>query len=419
MFSVKGLSCVQCGSEYPPATLFEGCPTCRQAGSPSNVTVTYTLGETLSPDEAISPDDRSMWRYRAFLGVADGEVSLGEGLTPLLACSNLGKHLGLKRLYLKDEGQNPTGSYKDRLASASVTRALKEAAPGIATSSTGNHGSATAAYAARAGLPSLIFTIANVPETMKLQMQSLGAMLIATQDAHERWPLLRYCVERMGWYSTGNYSDPPIGSSPYGIDGYKTIAYELAEALKWQPPDVVVLPVAYGDGIQGVLRGFQDLVAVGWTDRIPRMIAVESGGSLTKALAEGQKRPLHVSLEPSVAFSIHTPISTVQALKAILVSGGTALRVSDEEILGAQQQLGALEGIFVEPASAAVIAALRRLVSTGEISTDEVVVGILTSTGLKSPDAVRRYVCPVPVISPDIAELRRCLKIEYGYELGT
>lgn len=417
MFEVKGLECLQCGSTYPSQTLFEGCPACRARGKPANVTVVYESVDSILPKDALCPRDSSIWRYRAFLGSKGGEVSLGEGLTPLIECSRLAAKLGLPRFLVKDETQNPTGSYKDRLSSASVTRARAESAAGVATSSTGNHGASTAAYAARAGLQCIIFTVAHAPETMKLQMQALGAMVVATVDPRDRWVLLRHCVENLGWYSTGNYSSPPVGSSPYGIEGHKTIAYEICESLEWDPPDTVLMPVAYGDGLYGVFKGFRDLVAQGWINRVPRMVAVESGGSLYTAIREGLDYPPTVQVGQSVALSIHTPASTFQALKAIRHSGGTAVVVQDREILEAQKALGNIEGIFVEPASAAVVAGLRRLVAEGTVGVDEVVVGVLTSTGLKIPSAAREMVPELPVVKPDIADLRRALKDVYGYQL--
>lgn len=418
MFKIKGQQCIRCNTNFSSHTLFDGCPVCRKSGKLSNVSVIY---EDIAPrpiEDLLSANDQSMWRYRAFLGVSDGEVSLGEGLTPLLRCSHLGEKFGLSRMFLKNEGQNPTGSYKDRLSSMAVTRAKTESAIGIATSSTGNHGASTAAYAAKAGLPCLIFTVASMPESMKLQMQALGSMLVATDDYRDRWRLLRYCVEQAGWYSTGNFSNPPIGSSPYGIEGYKTIAYEICESLNWQPPDVVVMPVAYGDGIRGTSKGFRDLVALGMIERVPRMIAAETGGSLTEALAKNLDLPPEVSINPSVALSIHTPVSTYQALKTIQDTGGTAVRVGERQVLEAQRDLGACEGLFVEPASAATVAAIKQLSREDRISKDEIVVGILTSTGLKYSRGVREFYPEVPVVTPDISDLQRVLKRDYDYDLS-
>ena len=417
MFEVTGLKCVRCESVFPSKTLFSGCPGCSNSGMYSNVNVVYEVDQKMSPASSLSLHDRSMWRYRVFLGVRNGEVSLGEGLTPLTKCGSLALELGVKNLYLKNESLNPTCSYKDRLSSASVTRAVQEGATGVATSSTGNHGASTAAYAARAGIDCIVFTIRDIPEAMRRQMQALGAMLVATEAFEDRWHMLRYCAEELGWYSTGNFSNPPIGSSPYGIEGYKTIAYEIAETLDWNVPDVVVMPVAYGDGIRGVFKGFQDLVAMGWAPRIPRMVAVETSGSLTMAIKKNLDSAPELRFGPSAAFSINTPVSTFQALKTIRDSGGTAVHVGDSEILDAQKNLGFQEGIFVEPASAAVVAGIAQLVMTGGIASGETVVGVLTSTGLKFPEIVSEYCGEIPIVKPDPSDLKSVLKNVYDYKL--
>jgi threonine synthase len=418
MFEIDGLECISCGSKFQKNTLFEGCELCRDRGIYSNVTVTYKDIPQLQPETDLCIQDQSMWRYRSFLGVKqNSEVTLGEGLTPLIKCEALGREIGIKNFFLKNESQNPTGSYKDRLASAAVTSASTEKSVGIATSSTGNHGAATAAYAAKAGLSCIVFTIPEIPDAMLFQMQTLGAMLIATEKGADRWPLLKFCVEELGWYSTGNYSDPPIGSSPYGIEGYKTIAYEITETLNWSAPDSVVMPVAYGDGLKGVYKGFQELEAIGWIDKLPRMIAVETGGSLTQAVENDLEFPQKVDTFTSNALSIYTPISTLQALQTIRESNGKAVRVPDPEIFEAQRILGSYEGLLVEPASAAVVAGIARLEKDGSIGNDEVVVGILTATGLKYPAKVSNLSQRIPIIEPDSEVLLDCLNQVYSYQL--
>jgi len=418
MLEVDGLKCIYCGSKFPKRTLFEGCKLCREHGINSNVTVTYSDIPQIQPDTNLSLYDRSMWRYRSLLGVQkNSEVSMGEGLTPLIKCGKLERKIGVNNLYLKNESQNPTGSYKDRLASAAVTSALGEKSIGIATSSTGNHGAATAAYAAKAGFKCIVFTVADIPDAMRFQMEALGAMLIATERSADRWPLLKFCVEELGWYSTGNYSNPPIGSSPYGIEGYKTIAYEISETLNWCAPDIVVMPVAYGDGLKGVYKGFQDLKALNWIEKLPRMIAVESGGSLTHTIENDLEFPIKVDAFPSKALSIDTPISTLQALQTIRESNGKAVHVSDQEIFKAQRMLGVYEGLFVEPASAAVLAGITRLTNNGSISDNSVVVGVLTATGLKYPSAVSNFSPEIPVIEPKSEALINSLNQVYGYKL--
>src|SRR5438105_3750199 len=230
--------------------------------------------------------------------------ALAEGATPWIHLDRLGQRLGLPRLYAKDESQNPTWSYKDRLCSVAVTHAVETGARVITISSTGNHGASTAAYAARAGIPCVIFTLASVPETMKTLMQAYGAAVVACPTSESRWELMRQGIERFGWYPTGGFVVPPIGSNPYGVDGYKTIAYEVAEDLDWTAPDVVVVPSAYSDGLFGIWKGWTELQTLGLVKHAPRMIAAEPFGPLAHALERGLQAPEPVEAPaPSVAFS--------------------------------------------------------------------------------------------------------------------
>src|SRR3989442_15161885 len=237
---VLGLQCLRCHTPSHAPRLFTGCPRCRAQGVAVNFTVEYDL----SPLAGVTPETfgtaaRGLWRFRHLLPVrAANPVTLGGGATPLVPLERVGRRLGLPRLYAKDESQNPTWSYKDRLCAPAVTHAVETGARVITISSPGSHGASTAAYAARAGLPCVIFTLASVPETMKTLMQAYGAAVVACPTSESRWALMREGVERHGWYPTSGFVLPPIGSNPYGIAGYKTIAYEVAEDLGWIAPDL-------------------------------------------------------------------------------------------------------------------------------------------------------------------------------------
>ena len=263
--------------------------------------------------------------------------------------------LGLPRLYAKDESQNPTWSYKDRLCSLAVTHALATGARVITISSTGNHGASTAAYAARAGLACVIFTLASVPDTMKTLMQAYGAAVVACPTSESRWTLMRESVERLGWYPTSGFVLPPIGSNPYGIEGYKTLAYEVAEELGWQAPDRIVVPSAYSDGLFGIWKGMTELQALGWIKHLPRMVAAEPFGPLAYALERALEAPEAVEGGQSVAFSIASRYGTYQGLTALRDSRGAGVRITDEGVFEAQRALAREEGIFVEPSSATAL----------------------------------------------------------------
>ncbi|MBI2160060.1 MAG: pyridoxal-phosphate dependent enzyme, partial [Candidatus Rokubacteria bacterium] len=269
-----GLECPRCRALFKDARLFTGCPRCHEQKVPVNLTVKFDLGPLAHlRTERFPAMPRGLWRFRALLPVVgEHPVTLGEGATPLIHLERIGRRLGLGRLYAKDESQNPTWSYKDRLCSVAVTHAVETGARVVTIASTGNHGASTAAYAARAGLPCVIFTLASVPATMKTLMQAYGAAVVSCPTPEARWNLMRQGVERLGWYPTGGFQAPPIGSNPYGIEGYKTLAYEVAEDLGWTPPDLVVVPSAYSDGLFGIWKGMTELKTLGLVERVPRMV---------------------------------------------------------------------------------------------------------------------------------------------------
>src|SRR6185369_6441392 len=221
---VIGLQCLRCRARFDEPRMFAGCPRCRAQGVAVNLTVEYDLAPLAGVTPAtFAPGAGGMWRFRDLLPLRSARpVTLGEGGTPLVHLERLGRRLGLPRLYAKEESQNPTWSYKDRLCATAVTHAVEIGARVITISSTGNHGASTAAYAARAGVPCVIFTVASVPDTMKTLMQAYGAAVVECPTSEARWDLMRQGVERLGWYPTSGFIAPPVGSNPWGVEGYKT-----------------------------------------------------------------------------------------------------------------------------------------------------------------------------------------------------
>ena len=421
MSYLKGIRCPRCGYEGRPEEAFDGCPRCREEGISVNFSTHYDFsGHEAALRESFPRDEGpGLWRHRAFLPV-DGKtapISMGEGNTPLLRCRRLGEQLGLPDLYLKNETLNPTWSYKDRLCSVGVTRAVETGAPAVVVSSTGNHGSAVAAYAAAAGLPCVIFTKSGVPDTMKTLMQSYGAYVFATEQSLDRWKIMRWCVKELGWYPLSGYVDPAIGSNCYGVDGYKTLAFELFEQLGGSLPDFIITPSAYADGMYGIWKGVLDLNAVGLTDKKPVMIAAEAWGSLKATLAQGAPAPVAVPAGPTVSFSIGGARSTWQGYTTLLQSGGTAETVTDQEAMEMQRLLARTEGLYAEAASVTTLVVLRKLLEQGRISPDQRVVAVITSTGLKDPAETAKHLPIVPVIEPDPAQLRDKLQSLYGVKL--
>jgi len=396
-----GLSCPVCGLETGENDWHHGCPRCRADGRSVNLLPRYEIEPGGIDRDATAP---GLFKHRSLLPLSADvtPVSLGEGGTPIIPLDGVAEELGVGRFLLKDETRNPTWSYKDRLAAVAVTKAKHDGADTVVVASTGNHGAAVAAYAAAAGLRCVALTVASVPLTMKVLMQVYGAAVAAVDDLEGRWALMRAGVRERGWVPVSGLADPPAGSNPWGVDGYKTIAYELFDELG-AVPDVVVVPTAYGDGLIGIFRGFSDLVAMGLTDRVPQMVAVDPFGAYAAGLAEG--RPAWMERRPSVAFSIATPIATEQGLFAIEQSGGTAVGVGDDtEIMAGQQRL-ARQGIYLEASSAISLPAVRRLVEAGRVGPETVVVAVGTATGLKDVGATADLLAEVPVIEPSLEAL--------------
>lgn len=417
---VLGLACLRCDSLYQDPLLFTGCPRCAEQGVAVNLTVRLDLSllRGVSPERFAEPR-RDLWRYRALLPIdIERPVSLGEGATPLIHLERLGRRLGLPRLFAKDESQNPTWSYKDRLCTVAVTHAIASGARVVTVSSSGNHGASTAAYAARAGLPCVIFTVASAPENMKMQMQAYGAVVVACATGEARWTLMRQGIERYGWYPTGGFMAPPVGSNPHGVEGYKTLAYEVAEDLGWIAPDVCVVPSSYSDGLYGMWKGWMELHELGLVKSLPRMMAAEPFGPLAHAIERGLDAPELVEGGASVAFSIASRYGTYQGLAALKQSGGTGMRLTDEGVLEAQRALAREEGLFVEPSSAAALAAVLQLVSRRAVDPAQTIVVVLTSSALKDPVASSTWLPPVLAGSDDLADVLTVLRDTHGLALG-
>ncbi len=414
-----GLRCIRCGAEYPVGPLFKGCPRCLAEGHPANLSVLHDyprVRATLNP-RALDGRPTSMWRYWELLP-ADREhaVTLGEGFTPLLAVPTLGRRLGLKNLYVKNESANPTWSFKDRLASSAVSMARQLGAQVVTGSSSGNAGAATAAYSARAGLPCVMFTTQQFPLAMKVQMGVYGTRLVAVPTIKDRWRMVEACVDQLGWFPVTVFVYPLVGSNPYGIEGYKTIAYEIVEQLG-QAPDVMVVPVGAGDAFFGAWKGFNEYRDLGFVDHLPKMVAAEVFGPLENALARGLDHVEETPSAPTVAISVGLNISALQALNVLRESGGSAHSASDDEMLAMQKELAACEGVYVEASSALSLAVLKRLAATGQVDPDQAIVAFLTSSGLKDPETTQQQLGEIPLAEPTLEGLERVLREAYGVPL--
>lgn len=415
----SGFRCQRCLAAYPLTELGLGCRACADS-VPSNLEMVYEERD-LPPSASIrsrwEEPRGSLWRYEQMLPVtADCAVSLGEGCTPLISCPALGEEFGLPKLFVKNEAANPTWSFKDRLASCAVSWAKASRRPGVTVASSGNAGAAVAAYAGRADMPCIIFTTRDYPDTMQRFMRSFGAMVVALPTGRDRWTISRLVAGEWGWLPVANACDPPVGGHPAGIEGYKTIAFEICQELGWHSPDVVVVPVGYGDSIAGIHKGFKELSALGLVDRMPRLVAAEIHGSIGRGLALGAEAPMAGGSLSSRAFSAATPLSTYQAMKAVVESGGTAVVVDDAEILAAHRRLAVREGIFAELSSAMPAAAARKLAAAGDLDAQDLVVLLATSGGLKDVD-LTATTDGIPVIQPELGSLEDTLRKRFGYAI--
>lgn len=415
MANVLGLQCVRCGAGYPADHFAEDCPACRPVAR-SNLVVVYDDALRTPRAKPKADAGRGMWRHGDLLPVDQSEgVSLGEGGSPLHRLDRAGSSIGVATLFGKDETRNPTWSFKDRLACIAVSSAKKMGARVIVSSSSGNAGAAVAAYAAKAGLGCVIFTFKGTTGPMLTQMRAYGATVIACENKADRWSLMEHAVCNYAWFPTSPFFGPVVGSNPYGIEGYKTLAYEVAEQMDWSVPDWCVVPVCYGDALLGMWRGFEDMMTFGWTDRMPRMVAAEVYGSIGAALADGSDTPPDVRINyQTVAVSIGATRGTYQALDIVRRSGGTALTIGNDEMMRWQSTLATSEGLYVEPASAAGLAAVEQLAQAGRIGAQETVVSLLTASGLKDPAttaSLQNELLAVPANFDDAVAVLKAAKI--------
>lgn len=422
MSFAKGLECTNCQARFPLGKMFEGCPKCKDDKLIANLTVTYDYEEIKSTlnRKVLETRKPGLWKYRELLPVEEDRniVSLDEGGTPLVKCKRFSKEIGLRNLYIKDESRNPTWSFKDRYCSVAISKGLEFDVKTVTVSSSGNHGAATAAYASRAGLDCVIFTMGFTPATFLTLMQSYGVKVVPVSTAEGRWKLMERCVREFDWYPTGSYTLPMPTGNPYGVEGYKTIGYEICEQLGWEAPSKIFVPFGGGDGLFGTWKGISELRSLGIVSGESTMVAVEpsAGGPLNNALRKKLNYVEKVPVKSTVAFSIGNSVATFQALKAVRASQGTAITVTDEEIMNAQLELATLEGLYVEPSSAASIAGVRKMREQGQLDSDERIVCTVTSGGLKDPEATRKILPKLDTIEPEWNALLEFLRKTYNFK---
>ena len=390
------LECSRCGAHHDAGRVQGLC----HCGAP--LQAFYDIGriaaEVSRNDISTRPPD--LWRYHELLPVsAPGHVvTLGEGMTPLLPMPRLGRQLGVPRLLMKDEGALPTGTFKARGAAVGVSRAAELGVTGVAMPTNGNAGAAWAAYAARAGLRSLIVMPAGAPEITKAECAAAGAELYLVDG------LIGDAGRVMAAKLAGRpgYQDTSTLKEPYRIEGKKTMGLELAEQLGWRLPDVIVYPTGGGVGIIGIHKALRELRQLGWVDQdLPRLVAVQATGCapIVAAFARGARDSEPWPDARTVAFGITVPkaLGDFLVLEALYATGGTAIAVDDDALLADQCAVAQYEGTLICPEGAACVSAVRQLRDTGWLGEADEVVVLNTGTGLKYPDTVR---VDLPVLSP-------------------
>ncbi len=396
------LECSNCGKPANADVLQTVCPACGKV-----LLARYdlsTAARTLTKD-SLAVRTGGMWRWRELLPVrhASNVVTLGEGNTPLLPAPRLGAQLGLLDLWVKEEGLNPTASFKARGLSAAVSRARELGAKTLALPSAGNAASALAAYAARAGLAAWVFMPEDTPATNKNEVLRYGAHLVLVRGLiDDCGRMVRAQAAQRGWFDASTLKEP------YRAEGKKTMGLELAEQGSWTLPDAVLYPTGGGTGIVGMWKAFDELERLGWIGpKRPKMISVQAAGCapLVRAFQSGERSAARWEDAHTVASGLRVPaaIGDYLILDAIRASGGTALTVTDDELLAATDVLAHLEGIYAAPEGAATVAALRHLLASGALHPEERIVLFNTGSGLKYQE-----LAPEPsalVVDPDDASL--------------
>ncbi len=412
MDQVLGLKCLLCGKEYLPDQVDYVCPDHGDEGI-LDVCYDYTrIARRLTPDTLRHSSDTSMWRYRALLPVEPGSEipPLAVGWTPLYPAPRLAADLGLNQLWVKDDGRQPTASFKDRASAVAVVKAKEKGVSVITTASTGNAAAALSGLCASVGQANVIFVPATAPQAKIAQLLAFGSTVMLVQGTYDdAFELCLKAEKEYGWYNRNT------GYNPYMSEGKKTAAFEICEQLGWQAPDAIFVSVGDGCIIGGLHKGLKDLKTLGWIDRMPRLIGVQAEGSnyLTEAWEKGEdvltKPPIAAhTLADSISAGL--PRDRVKAMAAVRETQGAYLSVPDEEILEAIPALARGCGVFAEPAGAAAYAGLAKAVRTGLVSPRDRLVVLNTGSGLKdiasAMKAVQRVHTEPYTLPPDLDALK-------------
>ena len=390
--NVKCAKCVKCGKEYPATPDVTTC----ECGGILDIVYDYDyIKSRLTKEKLAARKDMTMWRYRELLPIEEEteNTPLRVGNTPLYEEPRLAEMLGLGHLYVKDDGLNPTSSLKDRASAMAVAKAKEAGKDIIACSSTGNAASSLAGNAAAAGMKTYIFVPSRAPKGKVAQLLTFGATVVSVQGNYEEtFELSSKAIDRWGWYNRN------AAVNPYLSEGKKTVSLEICEQLQWKAPDYIAVAVGDGCTIGGVWKGLKDLYAIGFIDKLPRLISCQAEGCCPLNRAIQEKAPWHPMEENTLADSIAVgvPRNPDKALQAIEESHGLVVNVSDAEIMAAQKLLGSVCGLFGEPAGVTGTAGVKKLCEMGVLGKDDTVVTMISGNGLKDVEnAIKAAGAPI------------------------
>ena len=413
MSHVTGLRCIHCGKKYTTAEVDYYCPDCGYEDGILDVEYDYAAVATeLNPAALQRSDVFSMWRYLPLLPVEDTTKiqHLQVGWTPLYDAPRLAAELGVHRLFVKDEGRNPTASFKDRASAMGVVKALEKGATSITCASTGNAASSLAGFAAAAGLPATIFVPERAPQAKVAQLLVFGARIFAVKGTYDQaWELCMEAAAEFGWYNRN------CAINPYLIEGKKTVSIELVDQLLRQYggdlPDWVVVSVGDGCTVGGVWKGLVEMNKLGFLPRLPKILGVQADGCKPFLTAWRNKAPLLPTDADTIADSIAVghPRNFQKGMKAIVESGGAFISVTDEEILGSIRTLARKVAVFGEPAGVAGVAGVKKAVEQGLIAATETVALLMTGNGLKDIQSAIKAAGAPTFIEPRLAAVKAAL----------
>jgi threonine synthase len=419
MTKFLGYKCSLCGAEYAPGEVDYVCPRHGDLGNLDVILDYAAIKQTASPESISGSRASSLWRYLPLLPVVNpGFESTplhAAGWTPFYRADRLAADLGLQHVYLKDDGRNPTASFKDRASAVVVARALEIKAPVIAAASTGNAGAALAGMAAAVGQPAVILAPETAPQAKVAQLLMFGAKVLLVKGNYDQaFDLTLEASREFGWYCRNT------GYNPFTLEGKKTAAYEICEQFSaaqghpakgiWKAPDRIFVSVGDGNIISGIHKGLKDLFALGWIDKVPKLMGVQAEGSAACANAWAAKTETITPVAAQTladSISVDLPRDGVRAVRAVRETGGVYIKVSDAEILDAMRALARRAAVFAEPAGSTAYAGLVKAAAAGLVDPAETLVVLNTGNGLKDVKSAMQAAGEAVKIEPTLAAVRQ------------